>query len=137
MKSRVLFVFSIFLYHLHAQTTLTVNMPGDAASTGAGNFTSGPNQGDLRGCLNWINLNNAGPYLILFSLSGGNEMITSTTPMPILNLTGVNTVTIDGTNSGGSGVPVTFDGGGAVQWFLARQGTLNFQNLTIQNMQPT
>src|SRR5579862_3307348 len=89
--------------HLLAVTlTVDVNTDSDSA-TGVGSGTTG----DLRYCLNQINLNNAGPYDLVFTLSTGNEQIQPVGMLPIINLTGMNTVVIDGSNSGGSGTAVT------------------------------
>lgn len=104
-------------------TTLTVNAAGDAfASTGG--FFSG-SSGDLRGVINHIN-QNPDTYFVDFSV--GNNFIRLQSPLPVLNLSSANDITIDGTNSG---VRISIDGGSFFGGFVARQGTITLQHLTI------
>ncbi len=105
--------------------TITVDTGGDTAVNTGG--VSGAHF-DLRGALNTINVNNAGPYNIVFSLS--SPTITLAGPLPPINLSATNNVTIDGSNNGNQ---ITLDGNSAYRSFFVRRGTVTLENMTIQN----
>ena len=66
---------------------------------------------------------------IVFALSSGNETIT----LSLGQLTIDKNLTIDGSNSEGSGVPVTVDGNNNSRVFYISSGTVVLSNMTIQN----
>jgi len=66
---------------------------------------------------------------IVFNLGSGNETIT----LSLGQLTIDKNLTIDGSNSGGSGVPVTIDGNNSSRVFNITGGPVDLSNLTIQN----
>ena len=66
---------------------------------------------------------------IVFNLGSGNETIT----LSLGQLTIDKNLTIDGSNSEGSGVPVTVDGNNNSRVFYISSGTVVLSNMTIQN----
>ena len=66
---------------------------------------------------------------IVFNLGSGNETIT----LSLGQLTIDKNLTIDGSNSGGSGVNVTIDGNNLSRVFNITGGPVDLSNLTIQN----
>ena len=111
---------------LNATTPLLVIHNSD---TGTGSADAG----DLRYCLNVANTT-PGPYNITFALPSGQETIMLSNILPILNVSGsTSAITIDGTNTAGSHVPITINGVGTFPGFIARQGTVTLSNMTILN----
>lgn len=110
---------------------VTVNSNSDAAfaTGGAGAGTTG----DLRYVLNYIN-QNPNTYQVLFNLPGGSETIILQGQLPVLNLNAANNVTIDGSNTLGSGTQITLSGSNTQRGFIAQQGPIAIQNMNIQNM---
>lgn len=123
--------FLIFLTYCHFAftTTLTVNYAGDDFSTTGGRNIGG--ELDLRGALNVINVT-PDTYLLQFTLPSGSETISLNNILPILNLNNANTITLDGSNTGGSGTQITINGN-TRRVFFARQGNIAIENFTIQN----
>ncbi len=115
---------------LQAITTITVYVNTDANSGAVGVYNPGSQTTDLRGALNFINVDNAGPYSIVFN-GLSNSTITLSNPLPILNMNAVNGITIDGSNLGGT--QISLNGGGLYRGLLVRQAN-NTNPVTIQNM---
>ena len=71
---------------LFSTTSLQVNVPGDNNQTACGTFNVTTYQGDLRGCLNYLNILSQQPetqnFDISFALSSGNETIILKAPPP-------------------------------------------------------
>ena len=140
MKKWLLFLTILNMPFLCAAVDLLVNVAGDTSSATVGNFTLGaPHSGDLRGCLNYINVQGAvaETFNITFSLSAGNETITLGAQLPILNLAVANIINLNGDNSAGSGVAITLNGSNTRRGFFIRQGTVLIENLTFQSMRAT
>ncbi|MBS0624515.1 MAG: hypothetical protein JSS32_00520 [Verrucomicrobia bacterium] len=115
--------------------TITVTQNTDSGFADVGNFVSTSNT-DLRGALIWLNnpANQTGPHTLNFALTSGNT-ITLSGPLPPINLASAVTggLTIDGSNSGGTGGAITINGNGIYRPFFIRQATpSNF--VMIQNM---
>ena len=112
--------------------TYTVNVSSDS-NVPSGTFNAGAGTGDLRGCLNRVNIDSAstpGTYVIAFDSS--ISTITLNGMLPILNLNhSGNNLTING--SGASGGRVIIDGASTYPGFFAYQGTISLTNRTIQN----
>lgn len=127
--SPLLYFSILFSYGLEA-TVLTVNSNLDSQplNGGVGVGTTG----DLRYVLNLVNIT-PDAYQVEFSLPAGNEAITLQGMLPVLNQNALNTLDINGNNSSGSGVNVTLNGGGTQRGFIAQQGPITIQNMTIQN----
>jgi hypothetical protein len=128
-KQALLTAATIFLLMNEVSATnLTVNLSTDLSSGSGGSFTPGPNTGDLRGVLNYIN-QVPDTYTVSFSLGTPTITPAAASPLPVINLGNSNTVSIDGTNAGNqiilscSGTPA----------FFARQGTISINNMTIEN----
>ncbi len=119
--------------------TITVNEPNDTHLSTDGIYDS-PTQIDLRGALNFIMTDTIGannPYVVQFALPTGQETINLGGMLPVLSMLSTlpaRTITVDGANTIGSGIAITIDGGNTFRGFVCRQGTDNFQNLTLQNM---
>lgn len=130
--------FSVFIVthfsslSLFALTNYTVNVAGDAAIGSANGGTFAGSSGDLRGVLNQININVVpDTYNITFAL-GASNTISIGAMLPLLNLTNAgNTINIDGANGG---TQIILNGGSLWRGFFARQGIVNLQNMTIQNV---
>lgn len=135
MFLRNLFLLTIFAKSLVA-VTITVNLSSDAAAT-----TGGQNSGgniDLRGALNALNLQaGGGSHTIVFNISAPYT-ITPLAPLPPINLNSgaINSITVDGTNSGNNivldGTSSSIRGG----FFIANSNSSNLvtlKNITIEN----
>lgn len=109
---------------------LVVNVANDGNISGGGSFTPGPNTGDLRGVLNYIN-QNPGNHSVTFNLGAPNNTITIGAMLPIINLNAANTVTINGANSGNR---IVINGSNTHRGFFVRQGDVTFQSLTIEDV---
>lgn len=120
------FLFLTALPLLRAQSVLTVTVAGDTAPS------TGGSAGDLRYTLNSIN-QTPGAYNVVFNLPSGSETITLGGMLPLLGLTASNALTIDGSNTAGSGTPITISGDSSFRGFFARQGDIAIQNITIAN----
>jgi uncharacterized protein YhjY with autotransporter beta-barrel domain len=129
--SGFLCLLSILSCGLHAATVLTVNsnLDNNVSTGGSGVGTTG----DLRFCLNIVN-QTPGAYQVVFNLPSGNETINLQGMLPILNQNGANALSVDGSNTLGSGTKITLNGGGSQPGFFAQQGPVTIQNMTIQNM---
>lgn len=121
---------SFFACELSAATILTVNSNLDSA-VGTGGTGVGTT-GDLRYVLNLIN-QAPNAYQVNFNLPAGQETISVQGMIPVLNQNAANTLLIDGSNTSGSGVNVRINGGGSQRGFIAEQGPINIQNMTIEN----
>jgi uncharacterized protein with beta-barrel porin domain len=109
-------------------TTYTVTTPGDTTNDPMNGFEGAT--GSLRYYINQINLTSpALDYVINFDLDTNNT-ISLADMLPVLNLTETNTLTIDGSNGGN---PIVIDGGSSNRAFIAFQGSIALQNMTIQN----
>ncbi len=109
-------------------TYYTVTTPGDTTSDPTNGLEGAT--GSLRYYLNQINLTSpALDYVIQFDL-GTTNTITLVDMLPVLNLTETNNLTINGSNGGKA---IVIDGGDANRAFIAKQGVVNLQNLTIKD----
>lgn len=99
-------------------------------------FPNDPTNTDLRGALNHVNVFPAfSPegYIITFTPNLSGTTISLGAMLPILNLVNANP-TMPLIIDGGTGAPITIDGGNLFRGFLARQGNVTLKNLTIQNV---
>lgn len=114
-----------------------VDIAGDSSPNTYGQ-NSGPTSGDLRFCINTANFN-GGTNTITFDLGAGQETIPLNAMLPPLNVKKGANISIDGSNSAGSGTPITIDGnlnlitGQGYPGFVAVQGTVLLENMTIEN----
>lgn len=111
-------------------TVLTVNSNLDSAAATGGSGVG--TTGDLRYVLNFVN-QAPDTYQVVFNLPAGNETISLQGMLPILNQNASNNLLIDGNNTLGSGVNVTLNGNGTHRGFIAQQGPITIQNMTVQN----
>src|SRR5262245_25326402 len=111
---------------LNALQIYTVTTPGDSNPLAAGN------PGDLRNTLNLINQNPlTDTYEVVFNLPAGSQTINISGQLPVLNLTKPgNTLIINGNNNGNQ---IVLDGGNTQRGFIARQGDVTIENITVQN----
>ncbi|MDP1607932.1 MAG: autotransporter outer membrane beta-barrel domain-containing protein [Chlamydiales bacterium] len=108
-----------------AQVTVTVTTLTDDFPDGS--FTPGPNTGDLRGCLNYLNTVSSTPKTIEFGVSG---TISLNGTLPVLNLLDgdQSTVNFNTTNSN-----ITIDAQNQYQALIARQGVITINSTQFQN----
>ena len=112
-------------------TTLTISVPGDANVNTSGKFNASTYEGDLRGALNFINLNpSPESYEIQFNLGKANT-IKLGADLPPLKLPMTNEMVLSGLNMGGNQIVID---GNDYRAFLASQGKINIANLTITNV---
>jgi len=127
---------------LFGATSYIIDTTGDTNPNGGGVQTSATS-GDLRYVINAINydsISTAGTYQVDFQLGSGSEIITLQGILPPINMFSANTLTIDGSNTTGSGTPITLDGNNAVRGLFislapATSGGVTLSDLTIQNCQ--
>lgn len=117
-------------------TMITVNVPGDTASTTGGTYTGVMN--DLRGALNFINSRGLDTYTIVFALPA-SSVITLQAPLPPLNLSiagqpfsAVSPV-VDINGALPSSTALIIDGAGLYRPFHAHAGVITLRNLSLQN----
>lgn len=110
---------------LEATTPYVVSVGGDTIS-GVNGILGDTNS--LRWILNKINTSGQDDYVVTFSL--GSPTIQLVDMLPLLNLTQLNNLVINGSNSGNQ---IVIDGNNATRGFFAYQGNIELENLTIQN----
>ncbi len=113
--------------------TYTVNVNTDNAVNTGGSGSG--NNGDLRYVLNLVN---GTPLdltpIVVFQLSSGFETISINGLLPLLNLNDTSTLfTIDGSNSAGSGTPITINGQDTYPGLFASEGTFEISDLSVIN----